>query len=294
VGGASAYWMSRGPDTQLSCGHARARSRYAARMGNLIYSMSVSLDGFAATPTGSLDWVDVDEELHDAFDDEAEEIGTMLFGRRMWEVMAAYWPTADTDPEATPAMLRFARIWRDTPKVVFSRTLEQVDGDGRLVRDDAVAELARLKADEYRSGDAIELIEYAGLIRFQIWGFAPEPWGSIYDLMYLTEELPGFTKWLLEPSGVGHIDLPEQGTQRKLNFTLSGSIVTVSCAPYYINFTPDPEFEYIELEDLKDMTRNLVVDYLYYASKYASRVYNHPWFQDWCNSIDEQFRTPPT
>jgi len=143
-------------------------------------------------------------------------------------------------------------------------------------------------------GDAIELIEYAGLIRFQIWGFAPEPWGSIYDLMYLTEELPGFTKWLLEPSGVGHIDLPEQGTQRKLNFTLSGSIVTVSCAPYYINFTPDPEFEYIELEDLKDMTRNLVVDYLYYASKYASRVYNHPWFQDWCNSIDEQFRTPPT
>jgi len=139
--------MSRGPDTQLSCGHARARSRYAARMGNLIYSMSVSLDGFAATPTGSLDWVDVDEELHDAFDDEAEEIGTMLFGRRMWEVMAAYWPTADTDPEATPAMLRFARIWRDTPKVVFSRTLEQVDGDGRLVRDDAVAELARLKAD---------------------------------------------------------------------------------------------------------------------------------------------------
>jgi dihydrofolate reductase len=119
-------------------------------MGKLIYSMSVSLDGFAATPTGSLDWVDIDEELHEAFDDEAEGVGTMLFGRRMWEVMAAYWPTAETDPTATPAMRRFARIWRDTAKVVFSRTLEHVDRDGRLVRDDAVAQVARLKAEEDR------------------------------------------------------------------------------------------------------------------------------------------------
>ena len=119
---------------------------YAARMGKLIYSMSVSLDGFAAGPTGSLDWVRVDEELHDAFDDEAEGIGAFLYGRRMYELMTAYWPTAEDDPEATPAMRRFARIWRDTSKVVFSTTLERAEWDFRLVRDGAVDEVARLKA----------------------------------------------------------------------------------------------------------------------------------------------------
>jgi dihydrofolate reductase len=115
-------------------------------MGRLIYSMSVSLDGFVATPSGSLDWVQVDEELHSSFNDEARESSAFLYGRRMWELMAAYWPTADTDPAAPPTIREFAAIWKDTPKIVFSRTLERVDHGARLVRDDAVAEVARLKA----------------------------------------------------------------------------------------------------------------------------------------------------
>ncbi|HEV8403695.1 MAG TPA: dihydrofolate reductase family protein [Candidatus Limnocylindrales bacterium] len=115
-------------------------------MGTLVYSMSVSLDGFVATPDGSLDWVLVDEELHSIFNDEARVMSAFLHGRRMWELMAGYWPTADTDPTATPAELDFAAIWKATPKIVFSRTLERVGHDARLVRDDAVAEVARLRA----------------------------------------------------------------------------------------------------------------------------------------------------
>lgn len=60
--------------------------------------------------------------------------------------MTAYWPTAETDSSATPAMLDFARIWKDKPKVVFSTTLERVDWNSRLVRDDAAQEVARLRA----------------------------------------------------------------------------------------------------------------------------------------------------
>jgi dihydrofolate reductase len=60
--------------------------------------------------------------------------------------MTDYWPTAERDPSATPAMLEFARIWRDKPKVVFSRTLQTVDWNSRLVRDDPAEEVARLKA----------------------------------------------------------------------------------------------------------------------------------------------------
>jgi dihydrofolate reductase len=115
-------------------------------MGRLRFSMSVSLDGFVETPVRSLDWVRVDDELHEAFNDESRSIGTSLYGRRMYELMADYWPTGDRDPAATPAMVEFARIWQATPKVVFSRTLDAVAHGARLVRGDAVAEVARLKA----------------------------------------------------------------------------------------------------------------------------------------------------
>ncbi len=115
-------------------------------MGRLIYSMSVSLDGFVETPSRSLDWVLVDEELHSFFNDEARAMSAFLYGRRMYELMVDYWPTAESDPGATPAMLDFARIWTDKPKIVFSSSLERVDWNSRLVRADAVQEVARLRA----------------------------------------------------------------------------------------------------------------------------------------------------
>ena len=114
-------------------------------MSKLIYSMSVSLDGFVAPPDGSLDFVRVDDELHEAFNEEARSVATMLFGRRMYELMVAHWPTADQDPSAPPVMHDFARIWRAKPKVVFSRTLDDVGWNARLVRENAVAEVRRLK-----------------------------------------------------------------------------------------------------------------------------------------------------
>ena len=116
-------------------------------MGRLLYSMSVSLDGFVETPSWSLDWVLVDEELHSFFNDEARAMSTFLYGRRLYQLMVGYWPRAESDPSATPAMLEFARIWKDKPKIVFSRTLERVDWNSRLVRDDAAEEVARLKAE---------------------------------------------------------------------------------------------------------------------------------------------------
>jgi dihydrofolate reductase len=115
-------------------------------MGKLIYSMSVSADGFVNTPSRSLDWVQVDDELHSFFNDEARSMSTFLYGRRMYELMTDYWPTAETDPAATPVMVEFGRIWKDKPKVVFSRTLERVEWNSRLVRDGAAEEVARLKA----------------------------------------------------------------------------------------------------------------------------------------------------
>jgi dihydrofolate reductase len=116
-------------------------------MGKLVYSMNVSLDGYVETPDHALDWADVDEELHAWFNDRARETDAFLYGRRLYEVMAAYWPTAESDPSATDFMLDFARIWNEKPKVVFSSTLAAVRWNSRLVSGDIGDELARLRAE---------------------------------------------------------------------------------------------------------------------------------------------------
>jgi dihydrofolate reductase len=116
-------------------------------MVKLIYWMSASLDGFIEGPDRDIDWTAPDEELHAFFNDQAREIGTFLYGRRLYELMAGFWPTADADPSAPQHIAEFARIWRDTPKIVFSKTLQSVEWNSTLVRDDVVEEVIKLKQD---------------------------------------------------------------------------------------------------------------------------------------------------
>ncbi len=90
-------------------------------MARLIYSAIGSLDGYIADDHGDFDWAAPDEEVHAFINDLARPIGTFLFGRRMYEVMAA-WETMDTAGEPAP-MVDFAGIWRAADKVVYSTTL---------------------------------------------------------------------------------------------------------------------------------------------------------------------------
>lgn len=103
-------------------------------MGRLVYSMNVSLDGYAAAPGDDLSWTIVDEEIHGWWNDRVREASAYLYGRRIWELMSAYWPTADADPSSGPVEREFGRIWTAAPKVVFSSTLEHVDWNARLER----------------------------------------------------------------------------------------------------------------------------------------------------------------
>jgi dihydrofolate reductase len=108
--------------------------------------MSVSLDGFIADPRGEIDWSAPDEELHRFHNDRVREHGGYLLGRRLYEEML-YWETADENPSATDFEREFARIWQDLPKVVFSRTLENVEGNARLAKGGVAEEVARLKQE---------------------------------------------------------------------------------------------------------------------------------------------------
>jgi dihydrofolate reductase len=94
-------------------------------MANLIYSAIASLDGYVADEQGNFEWAAPDEEVH-AFVNELERpIGTYLYGRRMYDVMAA-WETAHTFDDQRPVMQDFARIWQAADKLVYSRTLDSV------------------------------------------------------------------------------------------------------------------------------------------------------------------------
>ena len=112
-------------------------------MRKLIYSMSLSLDGFIAGPDGGIDWSVPDEELFRFHTQQVQEIGVYLCGRRLYETMV-YWETAEESPLAADHV-EFARIWKALPKVVFSTTLESVVGNTRLVRDGVGEEVSRLR-----------------------------------------------------------------------------------------------------------------------------------------------------
>ena len=113
-------------------------------MRNLIYSMGVSLDGFIAGPGGEIDWSPPDEERHRFHNQQTRELGAHLLGRRLYEEMV-YWETADENPSAPEHVLEFARIWKQLPKIVFSETLEKVEGNATLATDGIAEEVARLK-----------------------------------------------------------------------------------------------------------------------------------------------------
>jgi dihydrofolate reductase len=116
-------------------------------VGKLVYLMNVSLDGFVARPDGSVDWTVVDDELHGWFNEHMRDVSVSLYGRRLYEVMAAYWPTGDTNPESTETMREFARLWQATPRVVFSTTLDSVDHNSRLAHGHVAEELANVRRE---------------------------------------------------------------------------------------------------------------------------------------------------
>lgn len=115
-------------------------------MRKVVYCLNVSLDGFVEDSNGSLDWSNPDEELLRFFNEQEREFGLQLYGRRVYEAMAGHWTTAHTNPSAPAHEIEYARIWQSIPKIVFSKTLQQVGANARLVSDNIAEEVSALKA----------------------------------------------------------------------------------------------------------------------------------------------------
>ncbi|PKQ37754.1 MAG: deaminase [Actinobacteria bacterium HGW-Actinobacteria-1] len=123
-------------------------------MRDVVYIASVSVDGFLGADDGDNAWVVPDPELHRHFNALEGDFDAHLYGRRMYELMAEFWPTADELPDVPDYIAEYARIWRAMPKLVFSNSLQRVEWNSRLYPGDAVEHVARLKAE---SGGAMSV-----------------------------------------------------------------------------------------------------------------------------------------
>ena len=126
-------------------------------MGKLIYAANTSLDGYLEDETGSFDWSVPDDEVHAFWNEHERQIGTSLYGRRMYETMRV-WESDDWLSGAPAVVREFAEIWRDADKVVYSTTLEGVSTAktriDRQFEPDAVRRLKEASSSDLSIGGA--------------------------------------------------------------------------------------------------------------------------------------------
>ncbi|MFI0368803.1 dihydrofolate reductase family protein [Actinomadura sp. 1N219] len=117
-------------------------------MGKIIYGMHTSVDGYIEDPGGGIGFLEPAEDVHQAANDQARRAAAFLFGRRLYEMMEEPW-TQQLGKEGAPAVEReFARLYQETPRYVFSDSLQSVPEGVTLVRrKDAVATVTRLKQE---------------------------------------------------------------------------------------------------------------------------------------------------
>lgn len=125
-------------------------------MRKLILFMHVSLDGFVCGPNNEQDWMTMDDHEMGEFmaSDFQKTVDTMLVGRVLYEGFASFWPTVPAMPNTPPELVDFAHWMINTPKIVFSKTLQTVDWtNSRLAQHDLAEEVAQIK--QQPGGDII-------------------------------------------------------------------------------------------------------------------------------------------
>jgi len=116
-------------------------------MREIVYMVHTSLDGCIEGPNGEFDWPIMGPELSGYSRELTARAGEFAYGRKVWDMMSSFWPTAETISDH-PHDIAFAPVWRETPKIVFSRTLEKADWNTRVLSGDLASEATALKAEE--------------------------------------------------------------------------------------------------------------------------------------------------
>ena len=133
-------------------------------MKKIIVSMHTSLDGFVAGPNGEMNWIKFDEELFDFVGTLTNDADTALYGRKTYELMQNYWPTADQKPNATKHDFEHARWYKQSMKIIVSTTLNNSELDKTKVIGNNLAE--NIKKLKHESGKNIMVFGSASVSHF--------------------------------------------------------------------------------------------------------------------------------
>lgn len=114
------------------------------RMRKIIYAQLTSLDGYIEDSKGKIDWTKPGEELHRHFNELEKNLDINFYGRRMSEAMD-FWLTADQNPDLKDYEREYTRLWQDTQRIVFSKTLDKVKGKAKILREVDPEEIIKLK-----------------------------------------------------------------------------------------------------------------------------------------------------
>jgi dihydrofolate reductase len=115
-------------------------------MRKIIWNMHVSLDGFIAGPNGEIDWIYLNDEIFEDGHAVIKTADTALYGRKTFEVMKSYWPTATKNPNATKHDIDHANWVNPALKLVVSKSLKEPGWQNtRIIKENVPAEIAKLQ-----------------------------------------------------------------------------------------------------------------------------------------------------
>jgi dihydrofolate reductase len=135
-------------------------------MRKVILFMHVSVDGFVCGPNGEQDWMTMNDVIMDRFmvSHFYSRVDTMLIGRVLYQGFENFWPAVAKSKDYPEDLIEFAHWMENTPKIVFSRTLNQLSwANSRLAKDEPVEEVRKLK--EEKGGDMV-IFGGAGIIEY--------------------------------------------------------------------------------------------------------------------------------
>ena len=115
-------------------------------MRKIILLFHISLDGFVADPNGKMDWIKLDDEMFDLVNTFTEKADTALYGRKTYQMMDSYWPTAADKPNATKHDIEHSQWYNKVNKVVLSKTMHSNGSNKTIfISDNILNEILNLK-----------------------------------------------------------------------------------------------------------------------------------------------------
>lgn len=151
-------------------------------MRKVLVLMHSSLDGFVAGPNGEMDWIQFDDKMFEYVGKATDDADTAIYGRKTFEMMDGYWPTAGESPKATAHDIQHSRWYNNSLKIVFSKTMAQPASKKILViKDNMKEEIEKMKK---QPGKNLLLIGSASIVHaFTELDLVDEYWININPIL---------------------------------------------------------------------------------------------------------------